>query len=277
MIASRQIAFGRSAKKGLSAKDYVQDGLVVMWDGIENAGWGRHSNTSTMWTDLINRKRIPLCSSASWKENCVDITVENPSDSNSFGAGKSSMIMPLSEEGDLYKYWENSSAYTLEVLFYDNGICNPATTMVYCFAKEGSFEYFYKYGNIKSCLAHIPNGGGHIIQNIYPNGAGVKQTSIIFDVMEDEVNENGNPRTIANCYTEGVLKRERSAFTGRGTKMFAENDKNTNHRLALNGSAYWNKSGMTHIQFHSIRIYNRALTADEIAHNYEIDKARFGL
>lgn len=27
----------------------------------------------------------------------------------------------------------------------------------------------------------------------------------------------------------------------------------------------------------SIRIYNRALTADEIAHNYNIDKARFGL
>ena len=28
---------------------------------------------------------------------------------------------------------------------------------------------------------------------------------------------------------------------------------------------------------HCLRIYSRALTAEEIAHNYEIDKARFGL
>ena len=25
---------------GLSTRSYVQDGLVAMWDGIENAGWG---------------------------------------------------------------------------------------------------------------------------------------------------------------------------------------------------------------------------------------------
>jgi hypothetical protein len=33
----------------------------------------------------------------------------------------------------------------------------------------------------------------------------------------------------------------------------------------------------TVIDLHSVRIYNRALTAEEIAYNYEIDKARFGL
>lgn len=27
-----------------TARDYVQDGLVAMWDGIENAGWGVHSD-----------------------------------------------------------------------------------------------------------------------------------------------------------------------------------------------------------------------------------------
>ena len=31
------------------------------------------------------------------------------------------------------------------------------------------------------------------------------------------------------------------------------------------------------IEIYHVRAYSRALTADEIAHNYEIDKARFNL
>jgi hypothetical protein len=32
---------------GLSAKSCVQDVLVAMWDGIENAGWGTHDANAT--------------------------------------------------------------------------------------------------------------------------------------------------------------------------------------------------------------------------------------
>ena len=35
-----------------TAKDYVQNGLVAMWDGIENAGWGVHDANATVWKDL---------------------------------------------------------------------------------------------------------------------------------------------------------------------------------------------------------------------------------
>ena len=33
---------GEWAKPGYTAKDYAQNGLLAMWDGIENAGWGVH-------------------------------------------------------------------------------------------------------------------------------------------------------------------------------------------------------------------------------------------
>ena len=36
------------------AKDYIQDGLAAMWDGIENAGWEQHSDQLEQWNDLIN-------------------------------------------------------------------------------------------------------------------------------------------------------------------------------------------------------------------------------
>ena len=44
----------------LSAKSYVQDGLVAMWDGIENAGWGVHDPNATVWKDLVGNKDITL-------------------------------------------------------------------------------------------------------------------------------------------------------------------------------------------------------------------------
>lgn len=36
-----------------TARDYVQDGLIAMWDGIENAGWGTHDANATVWKDLV--------------------------------------------------------------------------------------------------------------------------------------------------------------------------------------------------------------------------------
>jgi hypothetical protein len=35
------------------ADEYVQNGLVDMWDGIENAGWGEHDPNAMAWKDLV--------------------------------------------------------------------------------------------------------------------------------------------------------------------------------------------------------------------------------
>ena len=36
----------------LSARAYVQDGLIAQWDAIENAGYGQHDGAPTVWKDL---------------------------------------------------------------------------------------------------------------------------------------------------------------------------------------------------------------------------------
>ena len=54
LLGVRQFfATHKAAPPGLTARDYVQDGLVAMWDGIENAGWGEHDATATTWKDLV--------------------------------------------------------------------------------------------------------------------------------------------------------------------------------------------------------------------------------
>lgn len=52
---TRSAAFATSSAQILppTARDYVQDGLIAMWDGIENAGWGVHNPNATEWKDLI--------------------------------------------------------------------------------------------------------------------------------------------------------------------------------------------------------------------------------
>ena len=50
--------------------DYVQDGLVAMWDGIENAGKGRHDPNATAWKNLAGGPdAVPADGPAIWSDN----------------------------------------------------------------------------------------------------------------------------------------------------------------------------------------------------------------
>ena len=58
MIRANQAASSmmrnRTAIHEYTAKDYIQDGLVAIWDGIENVGYGLHDDDATIWKDCIN-------------------------------------------------------------------------------------------------------------------------------------------------------------------------------------------------------------------------------
>lgn len=44
--------FSFVVEERVSAKDYVQDGLIAMYDGIENIRYGQHSDSATIWVNL---------------------------------------------------------------------------------------------------------------------------------------------------------------------------------------------------------------------------------
>ena len=51
---------------------YVTDGLVAMWDGIENAGWGVHDANATTWYDLSgNGYNLELRNNAAFDANSL--------------------------------------------------------------------------------------------------------------------------------------------------------------------------------------------------------------
>ncbi len=53
-----------------TARDYIQDGLIAMWDGIENAGWGIHDPNATTWKDLVGSYDA-VREVADWQYNCA--------------------------------------------------------------------------------------------------------------------------------------------------------------------------------------------------------------
>lgn len=67
-LAARTAAW---AKSGYTAKDYVQDGLIAMWDGIENAGWGQHNPNATVWKDLVGARNADLTQHGSFTDESL--------------------------------------------------------------------------------------------------------------------------------------------------------------------------------------------------------------
>ena len=73
MLGARTAAWAKSGGGVSTAKDYVQDGLIAMWDGIENAGWGVHDPNATTWKDLTgNGNDLIVTKPGLWSDNAFN-------------------------------------------------------------------------------------------------------------------------------------------------------------------------------------------------------------
>jgi hypothetical protein len=51
-----RIPEGWTIQRKHSARSYIQDGLIAMWDGKENTAFGIHNPNATVWTDIVGGK-----------------------------------------------------------------------------------------------------------------------------------------------------------------------------------------------------------------------------
>lgn len=224
MLAARA---GAWAKSGYTAKDYVQDGLIAMWDGIENAGWGVHDSSSTIWKDLVGDHDLVLQNAAHFDENSLV-----SADRDNLTA-LSSAKLPYA---------------SIDVCaFYD--VARNSSGLV-CFGNSVDDRRM-----LSITLSSIQTyNGNHMLRLTTP----VDQKCTWAGVHDGDRHD---------AYIRGAL--------ASGTKS-TNNWSVRNGTFGLSGSSNysdWNFVG----KYYSVRLYSRALTAEEIAHNYEIDKARFDL
>jgi hypothetical protein len=209
-----------------TAKDYVQDGLVAMWDGIENVGWSEHDPSATAWKDLVGERDITPLNGNTFDEDSLFVSASNINNS-----------IPTKDIAN------SNSQLTYEIGGYTTDQGQPLATV----GDTSGFK-----------LVPYPKWSETDIYVVGPAGSGLTLSA-----------KNGGSYvrlTFALTYDGETAILYFPRDMSSKSKVYTKTDDTRNGDITK-----YNQ----HIHF--IRVYNRALTAEEIAHNYEIDKARFGL
>lgn len=228
MIGARTGAWAKSGGGVPSAKDYVQDGLISMWDGIENAGFGVHDPDAMMWKDLIGQNDLDIVNESSFEKDCLIIPT-----SNTIGAERDSLL---------------TSRGTIEVVMYASKWSKYDTCSFLYF---GQFHQFGRRNGLSNgCNTDGSGTYGCYIQDLNDGAYGMNSFSI----------------TRVKSESGSIAKNNKQLQI---TPYSAQGYKPPSIMSILSGNGVF--------RYFNLRIYNRPLSSDEIAHNYAIDKARFGL
>ena len=233
--------------------DYVQDGLVVHLDGIRNVGAGLpHDATADMWANLANMN------------NPAQITKNNSSG------------------------WRNGVGYYFN---YDGGVSYAQLIEEVPALTYATFEF--AFGGSASDQIAANNWGPRFIaaandMNIHVAGKGATQLNFKSSNWTGNVNDSAYRAQIPNWSWKQASFTFGEAGDG-GLKSYdcGELKQSVKRNTATIGSipaTKWmigSKIGQTDQsqqltgQMKCVRIYDRALTAEEVAANAAIDAARF--
>lgn len=237
---------GSGTMTGNAGDGYVKitylgnDDLVAYYDGINNANSTSHSSNTNVWKDLSGNNRDGIISNATWEDNCLNFN------------GTSS--------------WVNIGEFNPEQ--------NVTLDLTVSATDWGSTE--------KDIIANYHNGGygldigteGILRFEAFILNTGYRTAN---DIKTFEKNKkvkitatyNGS---IMKLYINGVLVRD----TEISGKIKAPTN-NTVMALGANPNGTSSESSYFNGKIYNARIYSKALTADEVSTNYQIDKARFGI
>lgn len=222
---------------------YVQDGLVGMWDAIDNAGYGIHNNNASSWIDLSgNGRNLTINEGTSWDEKSFITNTDF-----SIAATCSDMVPILSN-------------ITQELVF--KPIDYNSSSGRITFFKTGPTVLNGDYQMMMRGLAYNRN------RSIY--GWMPKANSVYTDNAQYPT--KNKDYAVVTCY------RASNSLTDNPTKFIVNGV--TKSSITADGWASANNFmfiGGFYGKVYAIRIYNRVLTDDEIAKNHNLDVMRFSL
>lgn len=235
-----------------TAADYIQDGLVALWDGIENSGFGIHLDSATTWVDLKGSYNVPISNFVVGEDyvrsQSSQVTIEtalviyDASDSGQMEV----CISGLTNTGGWYSPFIRAAG---EWCIGQANPSNPKTLSINLAARSDYGTYrsniygLYVPSYFKSFLGTIDSLSYPMLYKIWrgPNGA-----ATYYDVYvnNEKFNQFANIGQWNNAEPSGLV----TIGIAKGT-----------------------------CNYHCIRLYNRVLSDKEIHYNYLIDKLRFNL
>lgn len=226
---------------------YMQNGLMLQYDGINNTGNGHSDNTST-WFDLSGNgnhgelREFDNTSNSGWKNNCLKFDGVND------GIWLGNKLSELFKSSNTIEFVVNTAEDRARDVLIGN------------YSASNSVNYEKSSGSLSNKARVYFNTGA--FDQMSTNNVFVANTSQTFSYAMNK--DNGTIELYVNgskvhTYTSNVIKNYNANFNS----AWIGRDSRTNN-TPLNGT------------ISAVRIYNRTLSAEEINSNHLEDKARFG-
>lgn len=237
-------------KQGYTARDYVQNGLIEMYDSIENGGFGISDKTSKTWVPCVGTKTISLSDSEYVSDDDTIVLTSSKTAANHYDDIPNPVAGDITIEGAVVTAnvsWQTQSFMMLQQHNY---------------AING-FQLFWNSNNaVKNRFGFAQNYNDTSVNfYTYPFSAGEKATATVVFHRQSR---------LMDIY----VKAEKKSTIEIPENIVVFDDNGTRwNRTLLN--LHCSVGGAEEIKIGNARWYSRALTAAEIATNYAVDKARF--
>lgn len=236
-----------------TVEDYIQDGLIGIWDAIENVGVGVHDASATKWVDLTGtHSSFSLASTMHWEDNALVGHAEN----------RAVLMTGLAN-----KYPHSNGPCTIEqVGVFGEGLSCKGFAIAQI-RSNGDSEASVSAGTIAS----FPNTSRNFenygigMQFYFPWASGLTfEKRGLSGLIDYTMTCDGVTFSI---YKEGFLK-----YSNRQCGKWSWTNSVLHILWTINGGTVGTEN-----YIHCIRIYDRELSAEEVLHNNIVDRVRFGL
>lgn len=240
----------KATRRGLTSLSYVVPGLVALYDGIDNTGYGTHDPNATTWVDLTGNGNNGTCASQlSWSAdgwsvsgNCKPVTLGN-----------------------------GISAVTATGKFTIQFACTPQKGQN---GDKGRQCFFSQY---KSGVSGI---------GIEHNGVANKDELRLYSSPVDGSAYSTSDPLVTNVWVQGSVTasddltsigfwKNGGKMSSTATKTFTKKTYTSNCDSIIGGEPNTGRDMAFRGTYNAFRFYNRALTADEMRVNAAVDAIRF--
>lgn len=225
---------------------YVSDGLMALWDGIKNAGMdAEHDSSTKNWVDVVSGKTLTPAGDGSgyaFADKYLNITATASGNQERTGVALSLDGFGLTRTVEILFQTEATAAQ-----FIANMTGDTSTT-----------------ANGLHLFGITPSDGTLLMKGNEADGR--------FAVQDATAVVLGSATYDSNNACTGYINGQ-AATISSNVHSFSIKGSLERSLLLVGSSYYYSFKG----KIFSIRIYNRELTAAEIAANYANDVARFGL
>lgn len=243
--AAKSIVFTDDGSAIPPASEYIQDGLVAMWDGVENVGYNVHHPRPSAWIDLIGGSTFSITSADTITKNGIVFNRAVVSSTLRYDTNK---VYSVFHTCRFYNPTRSSKC-----IFLLLSVGTSSSVGAYSF-NEGIPIRVFRGVNWRTMVS----------QSEWPaDDTFAGQIGISYSVIKSA----DSPTNLCVMYRNG-----QQFYALRGPSWYFNYDFYSSGSYRIN-----TPSAVLEQEVYSIKIYDRELSPEEVAYNYDLDRLRFNL